>query len=64
MTPEQKLNHLKDYMEYFIDFKIMNWNYFQKMMNLYFETGLLIHSFDKNDLINFEKYLQLIDNQK
>jgi hypothetical protein len=65
MTPEEKLNHLKEWMYDWIDFKILSLEYYSNMVYFYNETGMLLYTSPRNyEPLPFEKYIQLIENQK
>lgn len=64
MTPEEKLNHLKDWMYFWIDCYISRIDNIEKVLDLYHSTGVLIsHYPTETTPIPFDEYIQLIENK-
>ena len=63
MSIEYKLECLKDWMVYWIEMKFENYRLHRVTMDLYNETGMLIYPMTRVEVINFEKYCQLIENK-
>jgi hypothetical protein len=64
MTSEEKLNHLKDFMVYWIDWYASTLVGKRQVMELYYETGVILWSSrGRKTEPTFEKYLQQIENQ-
>jgi hypothetical protein len=59
MNTEEKLNHLKDWLECWISAKISNTLWSIHKYEIYHETGNLMY-WNEIDIIPFEIYLQII----
>lgn len=65
MTPEERLNHLKDFMVEWIDWYASSLIGTMQIMEFYDETGIILFSSrGKKSMPKFKEYLQIIDNQK
>lgn len=64
MTPEEKLNHLKDFMVEWIDWYASALIEHINIIEFYDETGIIFSSRGKKSMPKFKEYLQIVDNQQ
>jgi hypothetical protein len=61
MTEEEKLNHLRDWMDIWISHKVLNLQWYSYMINFYKETGNILYNIRGLSRIpTFEEYLAQI----